>query len=339
MKKLFTKFMVLGSLALLVLAACKKDGELAVAEIKSNGELSATATALTLTKPNADKNAITFNFTEPDYGYNAAVTRVLQFALAGTNFAAPREYILSKDSTKKTFKVIDINAVMLSLGLPTGVNSDVQVRLKSTISNNIAPVFSAPVALRVNPYPLISFIYVPGAYQGWNPATADSLISATSNGIYEGIINFPSNGLGFKMLTKKSWGPPEYGTGSAAGSIAIGGGDLSAPAAGSYRLIADLNANTLAFERFTYGIIGSATPGGWTTDTDMTYNNGTRTWSVTLPLTVGAIKFRKNDDWGTNYGGSNGELALNGSDISIATAGNYRVSFSTVTNTYTITRL
>ncbi|WP_052176787.1 SusE domain-containing protein [Pedobacter aquae] len=313
---------------------------MAVANLSNaSGNLSVTRNTLVLTKATEAQEAIKFNFTAPDFGYEAAVTNTLQFGLKGTNFANAKEVTLPTRATSKAYTGLELNALLLTMNLPFNALSDVDVRVKSSISSNVAPVFSNVTALKVTPYPLISFIYVPGAYQGWNPATAESLISATSNGIYEGIINFPSNGLSFKMLTNKSWGPPEYGAGSVAGSIAIGGGDLSAPAAGSYRLIANLNANTLVFEPFSFGVIGNATPGGWTTDTDMTYNNGTRTWSVTLPLTVGVIKFRKNDDWGTNYGGANGELVSGGGDIDITTAGTYRVSFSTVTNTYTITRL
>jgi hypothetical protein len=49
---------------------------------------------------------------------------------------------------------------------------------------------------------------------------------------------------------------------------------------------------------------------------------------VTLNLTVGSIKFRANDDWAINYGGTNlGALVPGGDNIAIATAGNYTLTF------------
>lgn len=40
------------------------------------------------------------------------------------------------------------------------------------------------------------------------------------------------------------------------------------------------------------GIIGSATPSGWDSDTDMTYSIENRCWTITTDLTDGEIKFR-----------------------------------------------
>jgi hypothetical protein len=46
-----------------------------------------------------------------------------------------------------------------------------------------------------------------------------------------------------------------------------------------------------------------------------------------LNLTVGAIKFRANDDWGLNLGGLNFNALTNGGDnIPIAVAGSYTLT-------------
>jgi hypothetical protein len=59
----------------------------------------------------------------------------------------------------------------------------------------------------------------------------------------------------------------------------------------------------------TIGLIGSATPGEWGTDTDMRIADPERvdlnTWTLTVFLKGGAeAKFRASDDWGVNWGGS-----------------------------------
>ena len=107
-------------------------------------------------------------------------------------------------------------------------------------------------------------------------------------------------------------------------------------------MTANLNDLTIKYDKLSWGIIGDATPRGWGDDTDMMYNNGNRTWTITTPLIGGKeMKFRLNDDWGTNYGdnGANGSIELNGDNIKIATNGNYRIVLDLVNNTYTATKL
>ncbi len=85
--------------------------------------------------------------------------------------------------------------------------------------------------------------------------------------------------------------------------------------AGTYNITIDINNNTYKIERTddaavapvtgtpnTWGVIGSATPGGWNSDVDMT-DKGNGVWEIkNLALNVGEIKFRKNDNWGENMG-------------------------------------
>ncbi|MDB5014522.1 MAG: hypothetical protein JWQ25_2724 [Daejeonella sp.] len=338
MKALIYKLYTLSVVAL-IFVSCQKDETITTATSGTPGTVSATSTNLVLTKADAAKSALTISWAKTDYGYDAAVKNTLEVSVKGNNFATKQEIIADANSFEKSFTVIDFNALMLKLGLPTSTNSIIDVRVKSTISDAIAPIYSNVLNITVNPYPLTSFLYVPGAYQGWTPATADSLLSATSNGIYKGVINYTPGNLGFKILTKKSWGTPEYGKGSADGTIAIGGGDLSAPAAGSYELVADINANTLVYNPLVWGIIGSAPAGSnWSNDIDMKYDNGKQTWSATVDMGVGAFKFRKNHDWPVNFGFSTPGI-LGGTDIPVTEAGSYKVVLDLVNNKYTITKL
>lgn len=339
MKTILNKWMIFSSLILLILSSCKKDETQSIANLKTASSLKASTNSLVLSKAEENNTVITFDFTDADFGYKAAISNVIQMAMEGTNFATPKEVILPAKTLKQSYKGIDFNAILLGMGLPTGVNSKIEVRLKSQISSATTPAYSNVLALTVNPYPLISYLYVPGAYQGWDPSSAQSLISATGNRVYEGVINYPSaDKLGFKITQDRTWSLPQYGS-AGSGKIALGGGDISAPGVGYYKLTADINALTLTFDPYSYGVIGDATPGGWGTDTNMEYDNTTQTWNLTVNLVVGKIKFRLNDDWGTNYGGSDGNLSKNGADIAIATAGNYKISFSLVNNTYTLTKL
>ena len=66
------------------------------------------------------------------------------------------------------------------------------------------------------------------------------------------------------------------------------------------------------------------------------YNN---VFTTIGKLVVGEIKFRKNEDWGTNYGdnGSDGTLDQDGANIAIAKAGNYLITFDIENNKYSVT--
>jgi hypothetical protein len=91
-----------------------------------------------------------------------------------------------------------------------------------------------------------------------------------------------------------------------------------------------------------WGIIGSATPTGWNSDTNMDYDLATKTYSITMDMVVGAYKFRLDDGWGTNYGSSSatgGALVLNGSDIPITVAGSYKITADFNAKTYTVKKL
>lgn len=91
-----------------------------------------------------------------------------------------------------------------------------------------------------------------------------------------------------------------------------------------------------------WGIIGSATPTGWDSDTNLNYDLTTKTYSITINMVPGAYKFRLDDGWGTNYGSNSstgGALVLNGSDISITVAGSYKITADFNAKTYTVTKL
>ena len=89
----------------------------------------------------------------------------------------------------------------------------------------------------------------------------------------------------------------------------------------------------------TWGVVGSATPNGWGAGPDipLTYNATYNTWSATVSLTNGEIKFRKNNDWAVNYGdnGADGTLDANGSNI-VVTAGTYLITLDFTTLNYSI---
>ncbi|UYZ64612.1 SusE domain-containing protein [Hymenobacter weizhouensis] len=102
------------------------------------------------------------------------------------------------------------------------------------------------------------------------------------------------------------------------------------PAIGSTSALSSIEATPYpaqALPADAWGIIGSATAGGWDRDTDMTYDFCTRTWKITIALTGDEFKFRANDKWDLNLGddGNDKELEPNGANIKSPGPGTYEV--------------
>jgi hypothetical protein len=90
-----------------------------------------------------------------------------------------------------------------------------------------------------------------------------------------------------------------------------------------------------------WGIIGSATPGGWDNDTDLAYDLATKKYSYNGALKAGEYKFRKDNKWDVNYGDKTGDLTLdteNDNNIKIATDGNYLITIDFKTLKYTVVK-
>lgn len=85
------------------------------------------------------------------------------------------------------------------------------------------------------------------------------------------------------------------------------------------------------------GLMGTATLGGWETDTDMTQDKSNPDlWTLEIKLETGLLKFRSNHDWSTNWGGSTfpkGDGKQDGDDLLIK-AGNYLVTFNSKSGKY-----
>lgn len=128
----------------------------------------------------------------------------------------------------------------------------------------------------------------------------------------------------FKFRANHSW---DYNYGSTdLVNLVAGGDNIPIDLAADYYFILDLsNPNTYTYSANRWGLIGSATPGEWSTDQNMTWDPETKSMKLTVDLVPGEIKFRANDDWAINFGGSIEDLEQDGPNIQITEAGNYTI--------------
>jgi hypothetical protein len=170
-------------------------------------------------------------------------------------------------------------------------------------------------------------IYVPGNYQGWNPAGAANLTSPAGNNTYEGYIYFPEDNSPFKFTLGPDWNN-NFGDNGADGTLDQNGANISAPTTGFYKINVDMTNLTYTLQKTEWGLIGDATAGGWGEDQNMAYNSTSGAWEITAKLEGGKdVKFRANDDWALNYGddSANATLEQNGANIKIPSSGTYQI--------------
>lgn len=314
------------SLIALSIWSCKKDETQTISNVSPAGTLTSSATTVNLVQANGASAAL--NLTYPlstSTGYVVPVTSTLQFSLKGKNFESAREVVVSKTSYTPT--ISELNSTILAVGGEIGKPAQLEIRLKSGAAANDV-TYSNLVTITATPYLASAWIYVPGAYQGWSPETADSLISLTSNGIYTGMIAYTPGNLEFKITPAKKWDIAYGDAGS--GKISSASGDnLKSPDALVKQVTVDLNKSTITYTvPNEWSIIGDATPGGWGTDTDMKVTNDGKSnfYTIKTTLTTGAIKFRLMHDWTTNLGGSIAALTNGGADIPVTVPGNYTIT-------------
>lgn len=352
MKSLLNKILTLSGVALLMLSACKKDGSVITATNGTPGVLSASASTLVLNNAKLTDPTIveTFTLVQPNFGYNAAISNTLQIDAPSDNWANPYTVSMGADVFTQGFNTNDFNNILLKAGMKGNVTATVNIRVKSSIGASTF-VYSNVLALTVTPFNLKSWMYVPGAYEGWNNPgpQEDSLYSATGNGIYVGIINFTAGNNQFLVTPKKTW-DNKYATNDAASTSGTssnysvtynGNNNFYAPATAGYYLVTlNTNNNTLSIKPADfYSIIGDAAQ-GWGTDVAMKYvNDGNGNWTATVPLvSTGQFKVREDNDWTYSWGipkaaGADGFGIANtlndnnNNNIPVAVSGNYLVTF------------
>ena len=162
------------------------------------------------------------------------------------------------------------------------------------------------------------YLYMSGDANGWS--FSNPLYSAAGDGKYTGFMYLNQNG--FKFATQQDWNGTDYGT----GLVEKGSNIVMTEPAGFYKVDVDLTSQALTYTAINrVGVIGSATAGGWDSDQAMTYNATEKCWEIKgITLTEGEMKFRANNAWELDWGGSLADITYKGGNIKVA-AGKYNI--------------
>ena len=163
---------------------------------------------------------------------------------------------------------------------------------------------------------------------------------------WHGVVTLADAGE-FKIRANDDWDFNLGGALAADGvevTLATGGDNVATPGAGQYYIVvstADEGATWQAtMTNLGWSLIGSATAGSWDSDTEMVaegFDGGITTYTYSGAFTEGEFKFRAGQDWAMNLGGDLGTLILDGNNLTIGAADDYKVTMTFDGSTYTAT--
>ena len=276
---------------------------------------------------------LTLTWNPADYGVPTEISYKIEFAMAGTSFAEP--FLAgSTTNTYLSWTIGEFNGAAVTAGLAPFVEGELDIRITSSVGSlSSSPQLSDMITIKVTPFTTaLPKIAVPGNHQGWDPPTAP-LLAASGFGEtdYEGYIWLDG---GYKFVAPDAtggffWGNTDWADdGSFTGKLVEQDETDCTAEAGYYFVKANTEALTYSATSVNWRVIGTATPTGWDSDTDLVYDPVSRTLSVDIDLTAGPFKFRGNNEWGQFDLGTvddDGHLQGGGDLTFDGPAGNYHV--------------
>jgi hypothetical protein len=227
--------------------------------------------------------------------------------------------------------VSDLNGILIKK-FPADASTPLDLRLRAVL---VVDAGTGAPGTGTNPFSYISVsksatvaLYGLPRLNLVNSGMDQKIESALGDGKYTGLVKLDPA----KPFTLTD---PDAGTnyGGAAGTLSVNGAAIVPEITGWGRLTVDVTAQTFEISEYRIGLVGSATPNAWDSpDQPMEYNPATGTWSITLNLIAGEIKFRLNNAWAWNLGYRPGgtdpaDLFHNGDNI-VVTAGNYTITLT-----------
>ncbi len=332
-KKSFLILPILGLLGLL--SSCEKVEVKAVLNSGAVPVVSLSSQTLVLTKDNADKDALTISWAKPDYGYDAGASYTVLMDKKGGSFAEPLSYSVGTD-LKKVFKTSELNAALLKLGIKAGTATDLDVKVQSILGPSTV-LTSVLSSLKATPYldklDLTTNWGVVGSATagGWNGPDLPFYKSDKAD-VFVAFVALEDGEIKFRQDNK--W---DVNYGGTDGVASLGGANIAVKK-GTYKVTFDLASKKYTVDKYSWGVVGSATPSGWAApDVPFWYDPATDQWRAIANLKDGEIKFRQNEDWSVNYGDTknDGILDLGGDNIAVK-AGIYLITVNFKDLKYTI---
>jgi hypothetical protein len=347
---------VLSLCTYMMLSSCEEDIDKFIVTDSEPVVLSELSiTDIELDPVNGSNPAVTFNWTDADYGQQTVVNYALEFS-SDAEFTNPSIVGSVNSINAITLSVAELNSAVGSVGLPPFEWNMVYARIISSLGNQSGlPVASNTISFSAYPYfnyPFKDFYLVGDATQpGWNNNNNNPpLFRSGSNPNEYNYVGYFGAGQ-FKVLEVKGLWQPQWGTnngttidvnpgtGTDPGTFPLNNTAISA--AGYYKFTINYSTNTFSFSPYStagapnfssitiQGTASAATPMIQSSfDSHIWYVNG-------LSLNPGNLQFVTNTSavWAgtTSFSGT---AVLNGGSIPVVVGDEYDVWFNDLTGHY-----
>lgn len=320
-KKIFIYLTFIGLIGFLF--SCQKEGTKAVLLDNPTPPTIASMPNLAFTRTDGT-TLLTFVGTPLEAGFQASVNYALEVCATGNNFQDVVQIASDIQDLSLKITVSDLNSMLLKK-FPADQASSLDFRIRASLplssGTGTYDYTSAVKTVNVTLYGLPRLDLI-------GSGITQKIESALGNGLYIGYVKLDAT-KGFTL--KDPDANITYGGSNEV--LSVNGSALISAANGYYKLTVDTKALTYKLESYMIGIVGSATVNGWNApDTKMDYDINQGCWILTTnfqpSIDAGVLKcefkFRMNDAWTWNIGGTPDKLVQGGSNL-VVTPGNYTV--------------
>ncbi|TCP25834.1 uncharacterized protein DUF5019 [Tenacibaculum skagerrakense] len=303
--------------------------------------------SFTLTLDQNDENALSIVINDPILDSNLGVTveYYLEADTASGTFDNPVEVATATNSNSINVTHAKLNSVAQGLGIAPDTTGDIQLRLRSVITNSTNDTLERigePMTVSVTTYLTVldlstTWGIVGSAANNWGATPDLPFFKTDVDGVLAAYVTLIDGEIKFRE--NNDWAN-NFGDNGADGTIEAGGDNITVTA-GSYKITLNFNDNTYTIEAFSLGIVGSAYNNwGATPDFMLEYDQYSDVFRGIVTLLDGEMKFRMNNDWAVNYGdtGADGSIEVNGDNISV-NAGIYIVTVNLNDNSYSLEQI
>ena len=358
--------------SVLLIAGCTKVNDLPAYKEGNAVTLTASATEVVAKPSDSLNNVLSFSWTNPNYATDSNNYKfVIEIDSTGRNFSksVTKEFV-GKNSGSFTGK--ELNAILLDYGFTPGTPYTLDVRVNSSYLNNNERYTSNVVKVQVTPYtdPSLFETSATSSTGTLNTASQNGLTfswSPSFNG-YTGTITYT---IQYDSAGKNFSSPQEIAVGTSTFSKSLTKGEINLTALNEgvvggttgkieYRVKATTALGAVAYSNAvsvtvnTYmPLLRFYMPGGYQGATgngsdwdpssapefirDLRPDQLNKLYYMYVYLPANAeFKITQGRSWDVNYGGSAGNLSSGGANLTVPTAGFYRISIDVVNMKYDI---
>src|SRR5687768_8711652 len=371
MKKLLSLFSF-ATVSLLLMNGCSKIDDLPQYDLGSPVTLSASKTSVAPTPADSTNKVVAFSWTSPNYATDTTNYKfIIEIDSTGRNFSKATK-LEARGKLDTALNGRDLNAMLLNYGFTLGTPYTLDIRVTSSYANNNERYLSNVAKLTVTPFSDPSkFASTATTVTGTLPTAAEKALTFSWSPSFVGYTGIVTYTLQYDSAGKNFATPQEIAVGASIFTKDLTKGEINNTAlnekvaggtAGKieYRIKATTAQGATAFSNAVSVTVNTYVPllrfylpGGYQAAT----GNGTDWDPPTAPefvrdlrpdalnklyymyifLPAGAeFKITQGRSWDVNYGGVGGNLSPTGANLSVATAGVYRISIDVATMKYDI---